>query len=158
MENGSSLINLVKVFKMGCEEPTSSFSCGSFSPVSFCTDCSPPPPIILLDEFEFAKIIEWEDVIIHTIPSLPVLGKHTPTSQEECGIKAPTTINIICRLTADEKIFIRNYYREHKYHCLSENYVPIAYVWIEQLVFTNACSEDKDRPWLTRLRLICRNI
>lgn len=135
-----------------------SFSCGSFSPISFSTDCPTPPPIVQLDEWILEKIIEWEDLIVEKVPDLPVVGKATATLHTSVLVKQPTVITLTVRMTHEDKDRAWSYYEAHAWHCLSQNYVPIACVWIENLAVRNDCKTDKDRPWLVTLTLVCRSI
>ena len=134
-----------------------SFSCGSFSPISFHTDC-PEVISVKLDEFELYRIIEWEDVVIQTIPRKRIVGKPRATLDSSCITKQPTMINITIRMSLADKNEIWSLYGLHRWMCLSQNYVPVAYVWIENVKERNDCATDKNRPWLIIISLLCQNI
>lgn len=134
-----------------------SFSCGSYSPISFSTDC-PPVVCVKLDEFELYRIIEWEDVVVQTIPRKRIVGKPRATLDSSCITKEPTMINITVRMNLADKNEIWSLYSLHRWHCLSQNDAPIAYVWIEDVRERNDCETDQNRPWLVMLSLVCQNV
>lgn len=132
-----------------------SFSCPNFSPISFSTNCPIPPPIVQLDDFELYRIIEWEDTIVQEIPKLPVVGKSLPTPDASCLVTDPQMITIIVRMNDTDKDYIWQMYGWHRWHCLSQNYAAIAYVWMETVRVRNDCETDANRPWLVTLNLVC---
>lgn len=136
-----------------------SFSCGSFSPISFSTDCPYPSVVtVKLDDFELYRIIEWEDMIIQTIPRKREVGKSRATLDSSCITTEPTGIKITVRMDNDNKNEVWSIYGLHKWHCLSENDTPIAYVWIEDVKVRNDCETDKNRPWLVTISLGCQGV
>lgn len=120
---------------------------------------------VKLGTVDLDNVLSWEEEDRVTVPIRKIIRKTTPTVQTEYYVRHPKKIIIRARMTAVEKLQIRNLKNQNCWQplcdfwatgtCNSANSEFIDYVWVEKLEHDWRGDKDHTYKWLSTITLIC---
>lgn len=107
--------------------------------------------------FTFPHILDFNAEASRPIPRKGVLGKCTPTPEATSFHTKPRMVDIVGRVTADEKDALKAIRKECDWCSLYVDGSLYATVWIEGMGFRwDSSLGCGGRQWIVRVKLSCR--
>lgn len=112
--------------------------------------------VVKIGTVELQNVLTWNEDEEDIIPKKKIVSKSTPTVQAEFFSRSPRGIVLKARLTASEKLALRNLKNQFAWQPLYDyDDTFIDYVWIEKITTEWQRGTFHDTPWVYSIILVC---